>query len=147
MERYSVNIYIESSRRGPSRGPGAYMYLMEFVKNDGTPVTREKIEHFESTCENELVLKAIVAAGKRLTKPCKIRIFTGCNHILSTVHNSWHIQWQKNGWKKKNDKPVRNAQLWEELVNVFDTHVVTYTKGEHSYQRYMREKLEGERNV
>lgn len=145
MERYNINIYIESSRRGPSKGPGAYMYLMEFIKSDGTPATREGIEHFSNTYENELSLRAIIAAGKRLIKPCHIRIFTGCNHILSTVHNCWHIEWQKNGWKKKNDKPVRNAELWEELVQVLDAHVVTYTKDEHPYQRYMRERLEKEK--
>lgn len=144
MERYHVNIYIEPSRRGPSRGPGKYLYLMEYTLKNGTPYTVEGVENFEDTTENELVLRAIIAAGKRLSKPCQVRIFTGCNHVLSTVHNSWQIQWQKNGWKKKNGEPIRNAQLWEELTEVMDKHVVGYTKDEHSYQRWMREKLKGE---
>ena len=141
---FRVNIYIETSRKGPSRGPGKYMYLIEFLsKKTGEPITRDGIERFDCTFENELALKAIIAAAKRLTKPCCIRIFTGCNHILSTTHNSWHIEWQKNGWKKKNGEPVKNAALWEELVAVLDKHMVTYTKDDHSYKNWMKEQLGG----
>ena len=142
---FRVNIYIETSRRGPSKGPGKYMYLIEYLlKKTGEPATIHKIESFEETRENELALKAIIAAGKRLNKPCCIRIFTGCNHILSTTHNGWHIEWQKNGWKKKNEEPIKNAALWEELVAVLNEHAVSYTKDEHSYRNWMREQLEKE---
>lgn len=140
---FRVNIYISTSRRGPSKGPGKYMYVIEFLsQKTNEPITRDGIESFDCTYENELALRAIIAAAKRLTKPCSIRIFTGCNHILSTTHNSWHIQWQKNGWKKKNGVPVRNAELWEELAAVLDSHNVTYTKDDHPYKRWMTEQLE-----
>lgn len=141
---FRVNIYIETSRRGPSEGKGKYIYVLEYMLKDGTPYTKDGTETFEKINENKLVLKAIIAAGKRITKPSCIRIFTGCNHVLSTVHNSWHIQWQKNGWKKKNGQPINNAALWEELVTVLDKHAVTYTKDEHSYRKWMREQLKKE---
>lgn len=141
---FRVNIYIETSRRGPSKGPGKYMYILEYMLKDGTPYTKDGIESFDCTFENELVLKAIIAAGKRITKPSCIRIFTGCNHVLSTTHNGWHIEWQKNGWQKKNGEPIKNAALWEELVAVLDKHAVTYTKDEHSYRKWMREQLKKE---
>lgn len=141
---FNVNIYIETSRHGPSKGPGSYLYLMEYVLKSGNPYTVEGRESFPETFENELALKAIIAAGKRLTKPCSIRIFTGCNHILSATHNAWHIQWQKNGWKKSNGKEIRNADLWEQLVEVLEPHAVTYTKEEHSYRKWMQEQLKGE---
>lgn len=138
---FRVNIYIETSRRGPSKGPGKYMYILEYMLKDGTPYTKDGTETFEKINENKLVLKAIIAAGKRLTKPCSIRIFTGCNHVLSTTHNGWHIEWQKNGWKKKNGQPINNAALWEELVTVLDKHAVTYTKDAHSYKKWMQEQM------
>ncbi len=28
---FRVNIYIETSRRGPSKGPGKYMYVIEYL--------------------------------------------------------------------------------------------------------------------
>lgn len=142
---FRVNIYIETSRRGPSKGPGKYIYLIEFLsKKTGEPITRDGMESFDCTFENELALKAMIAAAKRLTKPCVIRFYTTCNHVLSTVHNGWHIQWQKNGWKRSDGREAKNAALWEELVAVLDKHAVTYTKDEHSYRKWMREQLEGE---
>ena len=142
---FRVNIYIETSRRGASKGPGKYMYLIEFVsQKTGEPITREGMESFEKTHENELVLRAMIAAVKKLTKPCVIRFYTTCNHVLSTTHNSWHIQWQKNGWKRADGRPAKNAELWEELVAVLNEHAVSYTKDEHSYRNWMREQLEKE---
>ena len=141
---FRVNIYIATSRRGPSKGPGKYMYLLEYIQKSGEPFTVSGTESFENTYENELVLRAIIAAAKRLKKTCSIRIFTGCNHILSTTHNSWHIQWQKNGWRKANGTPVKNAELWEQLVAVLEKHNVTYTKDDHPYKRWMTEQLERE---
>lgn len=49
---------------------------------------------------------------------------------------------EKNGWRKANGTPVKNAELWEQLVAVLDRHNVTYTKDEHPYKRWMREQLE-----
>ena len=117
---------------------------MEYIRKNGEPFTIGDTESFENTFENELALRAIIAAGKRLTKSCSIRIFTGCNHILSTTHNSWHIQWQKNGWKKKNGEPIKNVALWEELVAVLDKHAASYTKDDHSYRNWMQEQIKGE---
>lgn len=141
---FRVNIYIETSRRGPSKGPGKYMYLMEYIKKNGEPFTIGDTEYFESTFENELALRAMIAAVKRLTKPCVIRFYTTCNHVLSTVHNGWHIKWQKNGWKRSDGREAKNAALWEELVAVLQPHAATYTKDEHPYRRWMREQLEKE---
>lgn len=135
---------MECSRKGPSRGPGAYYYIVEYLLEDGTPVTVEGTESFENTYENVLALKGIIAAAKRLKKSCFIRVFTLCEHVLNTVNNSWQIQWEKYGWKKKNGKEIRNVELWQELVEVMREHVVTYTKDEHSYRRLMHDKLKNE---
>lgn len=142
---FKVNIYIETSRRGPSKGPGKYMYLVEFIsQKTGEPITRDGMESFDCTFENELVLKAIIAAGKRLTKPCSIRVFTGCGYVFNSMSAGWPVQWRKNGWIKAGDKPVKNVDLWKELLDVMEKHAVTYTKKEHSYKNWMQEQMKGE---
>lgn len=141
-QRMKVNMYIATSRRGPSKGPGKYIYLLEYIKKNGEPVTIWGTESLEATYENELALRAIIAAGKRLRKPCRIRIFTGCNHILSATHNGWYIQWKLNGWKKADGKEIRNAALWEELSETLQPHIMTFTKDGHSYEKWMKERME-----
>ena len=138
---FRVNIYVESSRKGPSKGPGAYYYIVEYILQDGSPLTLEGTERIDSTYENVLALKGIIAAVKKLKKPCCIRVFTPCEHVLNTTNNAWHIQWQKHGWKKKNGKEIRNVELWQELVEVMLPHAATYTKEDHTYRKLMQDKL------
>lgn len=68
----------------------------------------------------------------------KYGIYQSCFDSAKTQHCGFYVDWDG---KKKNGKEVRNATLWEELVNVMDLHAVTYTKDEHSYKRWMREEL------
>lgn len=138
---FRVNIYVESSRKGPSKGPGAYCYIVEYLLKDGSPLTLEGMERFDSTYENVLALKGIIAAVKRLKKPCCIRVFTPCEHVWVTTNNAWHVQWQKNGWMKSNGKYPNNLELWQELVEVMLPHAATYTKEDHSYRKLMQDKL------
>lgn len=140
---FRVNIYISTSRRGPSKGPGKYMYVIEFLsKKTGEPITREGMENFENTFENELALKAIIAAAKKLNKKCAIRVFTECSYVYNSMNAGWPVQWKKSGWIKSKDKPVKNAELWQELLEIMEKHVVTYTKEDHSYKSWMKEQME-----
>ena len=138
---FRVNIYVETSRKGPSRGPGAYYGKVEFMKKDGNPEYREVHGYSESTYENELALKGIVAALKLLTKSCCVRVFTPCEHVLHTVHNAWNVQWEKNGWMKSNGKYPNNLELWKELSKVSLKHAVSYTGEDHPYREKMKEEL------
>ena len=37
-------------------------------------------------------------------------------------------QWQNNGWKKADNKPVQNVDLWQELLRLTALHNVTFHK-------------------
>ena len=36
------------------------------------------------------------------------------------------LSWQKNGWAKSDKKPALNSDLWERLLNLLETHDVTF---------------------
>ncbi len=142
---YRVNIYIETSRHGPSKGPGKYMYILEYVSKSGKSATMGDIKEIENnTYENELVLKAIITAIKRLSKPCSVTVFTSCSYVFNSINAGWPEQWKKKGWVRAGDKPIRNLKLWKELLEVMELHVVTYKKEEHPYKKWMMEQLKGE---
>lgn len=141
---FKVNIYIETTIRGPSKRDGAYIYVLEFVKESGEPVTRQEVKHIKDTTENELVLRAMISALNRLTKDCEIRINTQCQHVLNTVQNLWHIQWEKSDWINSKGKEVKNKELWQQYVKMSRIHVITVLSSEHSYQEWMRRELKKE---
>lgn len=138
-----VNIYIETSIHGPARKNGKYIYILEYIKGDGTPETRGGRGEAEAATENQLALTALAEALNRLNRICCLRIYTNCQHIHNAMDNSWARQWQKNGWVSARGKPVKNAELWERVLDQLDRHLYTFTGEEHSYRDWMQSQLKG----
>ena len=128
-----VNIYIATTARGPRVNRHAYYsYILECELN-GKTVRRDGTGKLKDATENQSELTAIIAAFKRLTKPCSVRVFTQCEHILNSVNNGWVYQWKKNNWIKSGNRPVKNALLWQQLINLSTEHVVKFTKDTGKY--------------
>lgn len=138
-----VNIYIESSIRGPRKADGGYMYILECIR-DGKAVTLEKHEWVGQATENRLCLMALSASLKRLNCPCQLKIHTSCEHIINAMQNNWVRQWQKKGWVNAKGNRVKNHELWEEVLSLLDRHLYTFDCGYHVYRNWMLEQLEKE---
>lgn len=137
----NVRIFIESTWKGPARRDGVAMWLIEYIKTNGEPDTREGFIHLEDGTEAAGCLMALINAFCKLKKPCSALVFTGCEHIINTCTNHWQVQWQKNGWKNAKGKTVKNAELWELLIEKTEPHVYTIQSGEHEYQQVMQNDL------
>ncbi len=135
MDFYNVNIYIETSLKGPSKRRAAGMYILEYEKDGGAPVTRDAVLYMEQTTENILVLTLLGNALSRLTKTCSVRVNTGCSHVLNTMQNHWLPQWKKNGWTNAKGKPVANADLWAAVSELMGRHLVEINGGWHNGYR------------
>lgn len=139
---FDVNIYIETTTRGPAIRDGAYFYLLEYIQSNGDPFTKDGGDFIESSTENQLALTAMVEATKRLTKPCSIHFYTDCNHIINSLGNWWPRRWQDNDWKKPNGKPVKNRELWEEFLKLTEIHLITVTDSTgNTYKNCMQADL------
>lgn len=144
---FEVNIFIETTYKGPARRTGAAMWLVEYKRGD-VPITRQGILKLEDGTENQAALMATIAALSILTKSCSCRVFTQCEHILNSARNCWHIQWQKNDWHNAKGKLVKNSELWQQVIEISQKHAITYHSGRHEYQNVMQIELnkEMERN-
>ena len=149
MSVFNVNIYIETTIKGPRTGRAAGTYLVEYITPEGIPRTRGKIFLSHKTTENALTLALIIRAFGELSKMCSVRVNTQCGHVYNAVKNDWIRQWEKNGWINAKGDPVKNAELWKMLAAVMKKHLVEFDTGCHSYQEIMQDKiwkaLEGER--
>lgn len=140
----NVNIYIETSFRGPAERRAAGALLVEYVSSSGRPVTRGGILYADKTTENELALHLIRKAFSILTKTCCVEIFTECGYVLRTMQNHWLWQWRKNGWISARGKMVRNAETWSKCADLFDQHMTEWTDAVHSYRQCMQNRLSKE---
>ncbi len=140
--RPEVNLYIESTFKGPARRDGKVIYLLECQRSDGTPHTKSEIIIIEAGTENQANLTAIITALKRVNQPCFIRVFTRCEHILNTIQNGWHLVWKENNWCNAKGKPVKNADLWEGMLLEFDKHTFSFSGSSHEYTNWMKRELD-----
>lgn len=139
-DRPQINLYIETSIKGPRIQDGEYIYVLEYIRND-KPVTRSGSGKVEAATENQLTMMALLEALKRIKKPVSIRVFTRCGHVLHALQNHWPRQWQAAGWLNARGKPVKHADLWEAILDSLDPHVYTVTEEQHSYRDWMLMEL------
>lgn len=141
--RFAVRIFIESTWKGPAKRDGVAMWLVEYIKGE-EPHTREGFIHLKAGTEAQGNLMATINAFSILKKPCQASVFTECEHILNTMQNHWHIQWQKNDWHNAKGKLVKNAELWKMLMDKTEQHTFTVQRGHHEYSNVMQTEIRKE---
>ena len=140
----NVNIYIETSFKGPATKRAAGAWRVEYLLRTGKPVTRGGIVYADNTTENELALQLIRKAFSILTKTCCVVVFTECGHVLRTMQNQWLWQWRKNHWINAKGKMVRNAEAWDKCAAVLEKHMTEWKDSEHTYRRCMQGRISKE---
>ena len=142
---FKVNIYIETSIRGPQREKrAAGMWIVEFITSREVPVTREGLLYRENITGNALPLELLGNALSRLTKPCRIQVNTCCKYILNTMAEHRLAQWKGNGWVNAKGGVVANKELWQRVSGLMDDHHVEFVRGDHSYRDMMQADIKRE---
>ena len=77
------------------------------------------------TTNNRMELTAAIRALEALIEPCEIRLHSDSKYVLDGI-TKWVHGWQRNGWKNASKQPVRNADLWHELIAAAKPHRVEW---------------------
>lgn len=67
-----------------------------------------------ATTNNRMELRAAIEALRALKERCDVTLFTDSEYLRNGI-TSWVRGWKYNGWRTKDKKPVKNADLWKEL--------------------------------
>lgn len=78
-----------------------------------------------ATTNNRMELKAAIHALQALTKPCVVELHTDSQYVRNGI-TQWLAGWKKNGWKTKDKKPVKNADLWQALDQACARHRIDW---------------------
>jgi len=71
-------------------------------------------------------LTAVIKALQALNEPCAVTLTTDSRYVCDAVNKGWVYAWQKKGWKKADNKPALNVDLWETLLPLLQEHSVTF---------------------
>lgn len=138
-----VNIYITTSIRGPAKRNGGYGYVIEFIKKDGSLITRSGVGYEEKATENRLVLLALKSALKRLTKSCSVLVFTKCEYILSSYKNGWVLSWEKNNWINAKGAKLSDWELWRDIHELSTIHELSFENSDvkNPYEMWITDNI------
>ncbi len=119
MFEETVEIWTDGACRG-NPGVGGWGVLL---KHKG--VYKELCGGAALTTNNQMELTAAIEGLKALKRPCTVRIHTDSQYVKNGM-TSWIFNWQKNGWKTADRKPVKNADLWRILLFEVRKHKVQW---------------------
>ena len=133
-----VRLYSDGSARG-NPGPGGYGTILEYEDNAG--VIHEKVisAGFRETTNNRMELMGCIAGFEALTRPCRVEVISDSKYLTDAFNQKWVDKWQESGWKRKTG-PVKNIDLWKRLLEVMETHEVSFTwvKGHNDHPQNER---------
>jgi ribonuclease HI len=77
------------------------------------------------TTNNRMELLAAIRSLEALKRPCHVTLTTDSNYVKDGI-TKWIFGWQKNGWRTADRKPVKNAELWQELLEAARPHRIDW---------------------
>ena len=77
------------------------------------------------TTNNRMELLAAISALEALKKPSQVELHTDSIYLRDGI-TKWIHGWQRNGWKTADKKPVKNADLWQRLLDAAALHDVDW---------------------
>ena len=77
------------------------------------------------TTNNRMELMAAIEGLKALKRPCRVTLSTDSRYVMDGL-TKWIHGWLRNGWRTSDKKPVKNADLWQELLAASKPHRVEW---------------------
>lgn len=119
-----VQIITDGSCLG-NPGPGGWACILRYGSH-----TKEMAGAERHTTNNRMEMTAAIQALALLKERCEVSIVTDSQYLKNGI-TKWIRGWKRNGWMTKEQKPVVNRDLWEQLDALIDKHDVSWewTKG------------------
>ena len=112
-------IFTDGACRG-NPGPGGWGVLLRYDQHEKKLFGSESI-----TTNNRMELLAAIKALESLRESCIIDLYTDSQYVQKGI-SEWLVSWKKKNWKKSDNKPVKNADLWKQLDELQAKHRITW---------------------
>lgn len=110
-----IEIWADGGCRG-NPGPGGWGVLLRAGTRE-----KELWGGEPATTNNRMELTAVIRALEAMKRTVRARIHTDSQYVQKGI-SEWIHGWKRNGWKTSDKKPVKNADLWQELDRLAAQH-------------------------
>jgi len=130
ISKETILIYSDGACAG-NPGPGGW----------GACIIREnEVEEIfgsdPQTTNNRMELQGAIEGLKSLKVSSTVELYTDSQYLRLGI-TQWIKNWMRNGWKTANKEPVKNVDLWQELIKLCNFHNISWhwVKG-HSKDKF-----------
>ena len=114
-----VEIYTDGACKG-NPGPGGWGVLLRMGHHE-----KELSGGEADTTNNRMEMTAIIRGLEALIEPCAVDVYSDSKYVLDGM-TKWVEGWKRRGWINASKKPVRNADLWHDLIEVAAQHQIEW---------------------
>jgi ribonuclease HI len=101
-------------------GPGGWGVVIRSGDKEKTLSGGERL-----TTNNRMEMMAAIRGLRALTRPCHVVLSTDSRYVMDGL-TKWLPGWLRNGWRTAARQPVKNADLWQELVAAAAPHTIRW---------------------
>ena len=114
-----VQIFTDGACKG-NPGPGGWGAIIRSGSHEKELAGGEPL-----TTNNRMELLAAIRALQALKRPCQVDLTTDSVYVRDGI-TKWIYGWQKNGWRTASKQPVKNTELWQELLDAAKQHRIEW---------------------
>ncbi len=114
-----VEIFTDGACSG-NPGPGGWGAILRW-----RGVEKELSGGESPTTNNRMELMAAIRALEALKRPTAVVVYTDSRYVHDGI-TRYLKNWQKNGWRTADKKPVKNVDLWQQLDQALHAHQVQW---------------------
>ena len=127
MSKIKIIAYTDGACSG-NPGPGGWGLYLKAENENGEIVKENEFYGTDVyTTNNRMELLGAIKAMEKLKKKngVSITIRTDSTYVRKGI-TEWLSNWKKNNWRKSDNKPVENKDLWELLDKIVANHSVKW---------------------
>ncbi|MCE1252943.1 MAG: ribonuclease HI [Anaerolineae bacterium] len=102
-------------------GPGGYGII---IIENGKPC--ELSGGFRLTTNNRMELTAAIEGLKHIGQKSKVTVYSDSRYLVDGISKGWAKTWRANKWRKSDKTRALNVDLWQQLLDLCDQHMVSF---------------------
>lgn len=82
----------------------------------------------DNTTNNRMEITAVIEGLKCLKEPCQVDVYSDSAYTVNAFVRGWIFEWAHSNWRKTDNKPLLNADLWQQLYSLARVHKLNFIK-------------------
>ncbi|MGO3741417.1 ribonuclease HI [Kerstersia sp.] len=114
-----VEIWTDGACKG-NPGVGGWGALLRYGRHEKCLCGGEA-----ATTNNRMEMMAVIQALQALRESCRVVLHIDSQYVMKGI-TEWMPNWKRRDWRTADKKPVKNADLWQQLDSEVGRHEVSW---------------------